>query len=207
MKENRIMAKQVRRNWLLDMGLFAAGLGASLTGIYFLLFPVGGYQGGRNPYYGITILFERETWDVLHAWTGVAMIAAIVIHLVLHWSWLVGTVKRIFSEIAHGSRQMSFRSRINAGVDAMVATGFLLSAASGIYFLLAPAGISGHNLQTVIFSSQVWDVIHTWSSVAMLVGIMVHLVLHWTWIKSVSARCLAPNKEVKIQNAPVGTSA
>jgi len=27
-----------------------------LSGIYFLVLPTGGYQGGRNPYYGIQVL-------------------------------------------------------------------------------------------------------------------------------------------------------
>lgn len=198
MDECQVITKHVRRNWLIDVGLFLAALGATITGIYFLIFPVGGYQGGRNPYYGITVLFDRETWDILHAWTGVLMIAAVLIHLVWHWNWLKGAARRIFGELVRGIRQIGLRSRLNAAMDTLIALGFLLSAASGVYFLLAPGGISGHNLQPFLFSPAAWDVIHTWSSIMMLIGIMVHLALHWSWIKSVSMRCLMPAGKVRI---------
>jgi len=38
-----------RRNWWIDLSLFSSAILASLSGIYFLFLPVGGYQGGRNP--------------------------------------------------------------------------------------------------------------------------------------------------------------
>lgn len=207
MKECQVITKQVRRNWWMDAALFIAGLGAALTGVYFLALPVGGYQGGRNPTYGITILFDRHTWDTLHAWTGVAMIVAVLIHLVWHWSWIKGSARRIFEEVVRGSRQMSSRSRINIGIDAIIAVGFLLSAVSGIYFLLGPGETASRDLPSFIFSSGAWDVIHTWSSVAMIIGIMAHLVLHWSWIKSVSARCLAPAEKNKIHKQQSETPA
>ena len=134
MNDFRIVKKQVRRNWQVDLGLFLAALGASLTGVYFLILPVGGYQGGRNPFYGITFLFERETWDLLHTWTGVAMIAAAFIHLVLHWSWISGSAKRISSDVFRRSKQLSLKSRINIAVDLIVAIGFFLTALSGSLF-------------------------------------------------------------------------
>jgi hypothetical protein len=56
-----------------------------LSGIYFLFVPFGGYRGGRNPVYGVTILFSRHAWDGLHTWSGVLMIAAAVFHLTIHW--------------------------------------------------------------------------------------------------------------------------
>ena len=43
------------------------------SSLYFLYLP-NGFQGGRNPYYEIIILFARETWDVLHTWSGILMI-------------------------------------------------------------------------------------------------------------------------------------
>ena len=76
------ISAQNRNNWLLDATLFLGGVLAALSGIYFLFVPSGGYQGGRNPTYGVTVLFDRHTWDDLHTWGGVAMIAAAVVHLV-----------------------------------------------------------------------------------------------------------------------------
>lgn len=203
MNDFSIVKKQVRRNWQVDLGLFLAALGAALTGVYFLILPVGGYQGGRNPLYGITFLFERETWDLLHTWTGVAMIAAVLIHLVLHWNWIAGSFKRISSDIFQRNKQLSLKSRINVTVDFIVAICFFLTAASGIYFLLGPTGIPSRSLPQFIFNAQTWDLIHTWAFVVMATGVMIHLALHWNWIGSVGARLLTPSRKIKTQTAPV----
>ena len=60
MNTNRI-STQTRNNWLIDAGLALSAVTAMISGIYFLYLPVGGYQGGRNPMYGVHILFERHT--------------------------------------------------------------------------------------------------------------------------------------------------
>jgi len=59
MKEKIVLPPKVKGNWWLDLSLFLGGLLATLSGIYFLVLPTGGYQGGRNPYYGIQVLFNR----------------------------------------------------------------------------------------------------------------------------------------------------
>ena len=64
------ISMQTRKNWLIDAAVFLGGIVAALSGIYFLFLPSGGYQGGRNPMYGITIFFQRHTWDDLHTWGG-----------------------------------------------------------------------------------------------------------------------------------------
>jgi ABC-type transporter Mla subunit MlaD len=53
------ISMQTRKNWLIDAAVFVGGIVAALSGIYFLFLPSGGYQGGRNPTYGITFLFDR----------------------------------------------------------------------------------------------------------------------------------------------------
>jgi len=55
------ISMQTRKKWLLDVALLAGGILAALSGIYFLFLPSGGYEGGRNPMDGITILFSRHT--------------------------------------------------------------------------------------------------------------------------------------------------
>jgi hypothetical protein len=57
-RENDTMAtqtvsKQTQKNWWIDAALFISALIAAFSGIYFLLLPTGGYQGGRNPLYEI----------------------------------------------------------------------------------------------------------------------------------------------------------
>ena len=51
------VSSQTRNNWLVDSLLLISTVGATLSGIYFLFLTTGGYQGGRNTYFGIVILF------------------------------------------------------------------------------------------------------------------------------------------------------
>jgi hypothetical protein len=76
-----VISKQTRNNWFVDLGLFLSAVIASLSGIYFLYLPIGGYKGGRNPTYSIEILFERHTWEDIHKWAGILMIAIALIHI------------------------------------------------------------------------------------------------------------------------------
>ena len=187
------MSRQTRMNWLIDAAVFVGAVLATLSGIYFLFIPSGGYQGGRNPMYGITILFGRHTWDDLHTWGGVLMIAAVVVHLAIHWGWVKMMSKRIANTMQSRGSKLSKGAKINVAVDLAIAISFLLCAVSGITFLLAPAGgfQSGANPNWdpgFLFSRTTWDMIHTWSGVALIVSAVIHLAIHWRWVKNVTLK-------------------
>jgi len=185
----RQVSTQTKKNWLLDAGLFFAALAASLSGIYFLFFPSGGFMGGRNPAYGMVLLFSRETWDLLHTWTGVAMIAVAVAHLAIHWSWVTGAALRVLKEVTGRCACINPRARFNIFVDSLVALGFLLSAVSGVYFLFAGSSHGGTLADPIfLFSRTTWDLVHTWSSVVFIAAAVVHLAIHWRWVVNVTRR-------------------
>lgn len=182
-----------RLNWLIDVVVFMGGLLAGLSGIYFLYLPSGGYQGGRNPMYGIKILFERHTWSDLHLWGGVVMMAAIAIHFVIHWQWVKRMSRRSVSALLARNGSLSKGAKVNVAIDLLVATSFLLCAVSGIYFLFAPSGgYQGGRSPGwdpgFLFSRTTWDLIHTWSGVVLGVGAVVHFAIHWRWVKNVTVR-------------------
>ena len=81
------------------------------------------------------------------------------------------------------------RAKLNYWLDAAIGVAFLLSAISGLVFLL-PAGL-GSGSGILGLSYQAWDVLHIWSSLAMIAGVLVHLVLHWRWIVTMTKRVLA----------------
>jgi preprotein translocase subunit SecY len=205
------VSMQTRTNWLIDVAVFLGGIVAALTGIYFLFLPSGGYQGGRNPMYGVTILFERHTWSNLHLWGGVVMIAAVLVHFAIHWQW----VKRMARRVAGGMRpqgtKLSRGSKINVAINLLIATSFLLCALSGVYFIFGPSGgyQGGSNLAYdpgFLFSRVTWDLIHTWSGVVMIVAATLHFAIHWRWVKNVTSRfflSLLPQPEA----SPVSPSA
>ena len=75
-------------------------------------------------------------------------------------------------------------------VDLVIAISFFLTAASGIYFLFDTR--SGwqvaSNASLFLFSRTTWDLIHTWSSVILIVAAITHLAIHWGWVTKVTAK-------------------
>lgn len=192
----RSLSWTTRLNWLLDFAVFLGAVLASLTGIYFLYFVSGGYQGGRNPTYGITLFFERRTWSDLHTWGGVLMISAVMFHLFIHLGWVGMMSRKIIALFQGKSRGLSRGAKFNVLVDATIALNFLLVALSGVYFLFAPTGgfQGGANPgwdPMFLLSRTTWDLIHTWSGVVMIVASIIHLAIHWRWITKVTAKMVA----------------
>lgn len=193
------LSAQTRTNWLIDVALFVGGILAALSGIYFLYLPSGGYQGGRNPMYGVTILFSREGWSSLHTWAGVVMIIAVAVHLANHWPWVKRMSRRTIQVLRPNGKALSRGALVNVAVDTAIAISFLVCAISGIYFLFAPAGgFQGGNNPAwepnFLFSRTNWDLLHTWSGVIMIVAAVIHLAIHWRWVVNVSARFFSISK-------------
>lgn len=182
------LSKTTRNNWLINTALFLSAVLASLSGIYFLFLPSGGYMGGRNPYYGIVILFERHTWDDLHTWTGVAMIAAALVHFAIHWKWVAGMARRLYNEITGRCECMNARGRFNLITNLVVGLSFFLSAVSGLYFLFFPENVLAPQ---IILTRTGWDLVHTWASVVMMIAAIIHFTIHWQWVVKVSRRMFA----------------
>lgn len=195
MNKGNVVSAQTRNNWLIDAAVLIGGLLAAFSGVYFLFLPVGGYQGGRNALYDVTIIFDRFTWDALHTWAGVFMIIALVVHFILHWSWVLMMGKRIIKMLRSGGTSMSPGSKFNLAVNLVVALSFSATAVSGIYFLyVSPGGIQGgRNLSWdpgLIFNRTTWDLIHTWAGVIFILAAVVHFAIHWRWVVKVTKRLL-----------------
>ena len=187
MKTSNQISTQTRNNWLIDTGLFTAGILVAVSSVYFLFLPNGGYQGGRNPYYNLRILFDRHTWDDLHTWTGVALIAIAVIHLALHWSWVVNMTRRMFSEVTGRCGCMNARGRWNLMLNVVVALSFTLAAISGVYFLFFPGGRSLPD-PMILLRRSTWDLLHTWAGVIWIIATVFHFAIHWKWVTKVTTK-------------------
>lgn len=194
MSQQRAMSLQTRVNWMIDAAVFLTGILAALSGIYFLIFTSGGYQGGRNPLYGVVLLFERATWEDLHTWGGVLVISAIAIHFVYHLSWIEMMSKRILNAMRGKGSHMSRGAKINLIIGTIMAFGFLITALSGMYFLfiVQPGGYEGGaNIgwdPGFIFARTTWDIIHTWVGLTTIVAAILHFAIHWRWVTKVTDR-------------------
>jgi hypothetical protein len=180
-------------NWLIDVAVFIGGILAGLSGIYFLFLPSGGYEGGRNPMYAVTVLFERHAWGNIHLWGGVLMIVAIVVHFAIHWDWVKRMSRRTVKAMFGRNGKLSRGAKFNVAINALAGLSFLICAVTGIYFLFAPSGgyQGGANLgwdPGFLFSRTTWDLIHTWSGVVLSIAAVVHFAIHWRWVKNVTAR-------------------
>jgi hypothetical protein len=187
MKDRSIISKQNQRNWWMDAFLFVSALLAGMSGIYFLYFPIGGYQGGRNPAYGLSILFDRSTWDVLHTWGGVAMIVIAIIHLVIHWPWVM-SMTRWLGKVFRRETQFTGRGGFqNLLLNTVIALSFIVTTFSGVYFLFFPGG-QGNVDPMILFMRSTWDIIHTWAGVTLMSAGIFHFIIHWRWIVKVTEK-------------------
>lgn len=190
MKKN-VLSPKLRLNWTIDAALFIGAVLTILTSIYFLIFPVGGYMGGRNPLYGIVIVFDREGWEFLHKWGSLFMILIALIHIIVHWNWIVGTTKRVFGSIGNKENKFGPRLAYNIIIDALIALSFIVCGLTGIYFFFA----GEHPVRTFLFSTFVWDMLHTWSGVVMIMTIILHFTLHWKWVVNITKKVFARFKK------------
>jgi len=183
-KKKQVFTPRTRNNFLLDMPMLAAGLVSALTGIYFLFLPIGGFQGGRNPYYGLVIFFERHTWGDIHIWSSVIIMALAALHIPIHWSWITKMTRSGVRTVL-GKGKLNKFSQFNLLINILIGLSGLVCGLSGLYFLyepiLVPLGSSGW-----IFNPFTWDMIHTWSGVLVTAAAILHFAIHWRWVTKVS---------------------
>lgn len=76
------MNSRGRWNLILNTVVAVSFIFTALSGIYFLFVPSGGRAADPM------ILFNRTTWDLIHTWSAIMLIATAVIHFVIHWKWV-----------------------------------------------------------------------------------------------------------------------
>jgi len=84
-----------KTNYLIDLILTTLFFGVAGTGLFMYFFIPSGVQRGRYiVYMGLT----KATWIWIHSRIGILMIILVVIHLLLHWKWIVCTTKNFFQK-------------------------------------------------------------------------------------------------------------
>ena len=77
--------------YILDVGLGISFLIVALTGIF-------KFSGFRE-FFGIALSYRDPPMPLIswfHDWSGVAMAAIVLIHLILNWDWIVSMTKGFF---------------------------------------------------------------------------------------------------------------
>jgi len=164
---------------LIEGVLLLGAIMTSLSGIYFLLLPSDGYQGGLSSMDEMTVLFGRHTWGALHVWGGLLTIGAGIIYLAMHRQWVKMMGSHVVSSLLYKRCLLSERAKGNLILDAVIVLSFLLIALSGIYFLLAPSGglqggwSTGWNSGLLAIRTTL-DSIHTWAGLVLMGTAMLH---------------------------------
>jgi len=82
---------KVKINCFIDVIVFISFLVTAITGVLIIIFlPPGEGRGGAH---GTLFNYGRHDWGVIHDWAGIIMTIAVIIHVVLHWSWIIGMTK------------------------------------------------------------------------------------------------------------------
>ena len=93
--------RKATRNYLLALIMFLLALFQAVSGfVMWLPLPGGdGYKGGSGAGIGreATLLWDKHTWVNLHDWVAVTLLVLLIIHLALHWKWIVYATKKLFS--------------------------------------------------------------------------------------------------------------
>lgn len=71
-------------NILLDATIAISFLVCSVSGVYFMFHTASGPS------------VAKTTWDMVHTWSGVVMVLAAILHIVLHWKWITNITGKMF---------------------------------------------------------------------------------------------------------------
>ncbi|MBN2142201.1 DUF4405 domain-containing protein [Candidatus Woesearchaeota archaeon] len=90
---------KIKVNYIVDAILGLSFIVTAVTGmLLFIFMPSGVRQGRLQEFLGVT----KETWTFYHDWAGIIMIALALVHLILHWNWIVCMTKSFFKKNAAG---------------------------------------------------------------------------------------------------------
>jgi len=107
----------------------------------------------------------------IHEWLSLAMLAAITVHLLLSWNWIVWTTSRF-----HG--KMGTQNRINYILNWLLFIDGTLIMISGIMISEVALPFMGIQLP----QGFAWRRLHDISANIGLVLTGLHTALHWGWI-------------------------
>ncbi len=126
----------------------------------------------------VLAMAPRVTGIAVHEWMSLAIAAVIVVHLLLHWEWIVGMAPRFFAALFH-------ESRLNFLVDIVFFMALVVVMSSGVVISKVAAPALGFSFPF----SFVWKQTHRISADVALITLGVHCGLHGKWISQNGKRC------------------
>ena len=107
----------------------------------------------------------------VHEWLAVSALAAIVVHLLLSWDWIVQITKRFASK-------MNWQTRINYILNWAMFVDVTLVMLSG----LAISRVFMPSIGIALPENFAWRSLHDLSANLFILLLGLHTALHWNWV-------------------------
>jgi hypothetical protein len=111
-----------------------------------------------------------------HEWLGIGLGLVLLIHLTLHWDWVIRTTLNLFTR--------GGRNRFIWLVNLLLLLSMTLCIASGI--LISEVALP--ELGITIRASSFWRQMHDTTATVTLILVPIHAALDWRWIVGVARR-------------------
>ena len=87
--------RKATTHYILTTTMALLSLAEGISGfVLWLAFPRGGGRGGGGELTFWAV--SKNTWIDIHDWVAVALLVVVIIHIVLHWDWIVRMTKSYF---------------------------------------------------------------------------------------------------------------
>jgi hypothetical protein len=116
------------------------------------------------------------TGIAIHEWLGIGLGVVLLVHLTLHWDWVIRTTRRL---LGRGGRE-----RFVWLVNLLLLVSMTLCVASGILISEVALPQLGISLPASFF----WRQVHGTTATLTLILVPVHAALRWRWIVGVARR-------------------
>ncbi|MBI5869629.1 MAG: DUF4405 domain-containing protein [Actinobacteria bacterium] len=119
----------------------------------------------------LVVLDPRLTGIAVHEWLSIAFAALLVLHLLIHWTWLASATRRFLKAMPLTRWKFVLNSLIFAGFTIAMMSGFMVSES-----IIELFGMR----RSANFS---WREVHEISSNLTLLLTGIHVALNWGWLK------------------------
>lgn len=95
------------------------------------------------------------------------------------------------------------KQKVNYFIDFLALISFIATAISGLAIkFFMPSGVRQGRLQEFLgIQKGAWSEIHDWSGILLIIFVIIHIILHWNWIVSMTKNMFQPNNgENKTKN-------
>ena len=119
----------------------------------------------------LVTMVPRSSGLAIHEWLSLSMLAAMTVHLLLNWDWIIQITTRFFGKLGG-------LNRVNYILNWLLFVDGTLIMISGIMISESALPLMGIHLPQGFG----WRRLHDMSANLFLLMLGIHTALHWNWI-------------------------